>query len=80
MPACKACGEWSAKTRESMELCCKCERALTRLSGYAVPIVRCRDCGHSYDDIGGRICAYGPCVGRAVEDDFYCKRGERRNT
>lgn len=37
MPACKACGEWFAKARENMELCCKCEMALSRLTGYVIP-------------------------------------------
>lgn len=37
MPACKACGEWFAKTLKNMELCCKCEMALGRLTGYVIP-------------------------------------------
>ena len=38
MPACKACGEWFAKTNPHEELCTKCEYALCRLSGYVVPV------------------------------------------
>lgn len=38
MPACKTCSEWFAKTRENMELCCKCEMALSRLTGYVLPL------------------------------------------
>lgn len=26
------------------------------------PVVRCRNCEHSYDDPGGLICSYGVCV------------------
>lgn len=37
MPACKACGEWFAKTRDDMVLCSKCEMALDRLAGYVIP-------------------------------------------
>lgn len=38
------------------------------------PVVRCEQCAHSYDDIGGRCCIYadGP-----VKDDFFCRYGER---
>lgn len=48
MPACKACGEWFAKTRDDRVLCSKCEMALGRLAGYAVVVTRCKDCEH-YD-------------------------------
>lgn len=44
MPACKACGEWFAKTRDDRVLCSKCEMALGRLAGYAVVVTRCKDC------------------------------------
>lgn len=40
MPACKACGEWFAKTRDDRVLCSKCEMALGRLAGYAVVVTR----------------------------------------
>ena len=40
-------------------------------------VVRCKDCCHSYDDIGGLTCSYGPCVDCIVPEDFYCKHGER---
>lgn len=38
MPACKACGEWFAKTDPHEELCVKCEYALFRLHDYVVPV------------------------------------------
>lgn len=41
----------------------------------AVHVVRCEDCCHSYDDIGGLVCSYGACC--IVPEDFYCKHGER---
>lgn len=39
-----------------------------------VPVVRCEQCVHGYDDISGRCCVYadGP-----VKDDFFCGYGER---
>ena len=42
------------------------------------PVVRCRDCKYSYEDISGLTCAYGPPVGCIVQDNFYCANGERK--
>ena len=42
------------------------------------PVVRCRDCKYSYEDIDGLTCVYGPCVDCTVPEDFYCKYGERK--
>lgn len=44
----------------------------------AVPVVRCRDCKHSYEDLGGLCCSYGPCVDCPVPPDFWCANGIRR--
>ena len=44
----------------------------------AVPVVRCRDCKHSYEDLGGLCCSYGPCVDCHVPPDFWCANGRRR--
>lgn len=44
----------------------------------ASPLIRCKDCKWSYDDVSGRICSYGVCVDCAVSDDFYCADAERR--
>lgn len=79
MPACKVCGRWFAKIRDDEELCDKCEISLSRLSGYAVPVVRCKDCKHSWEDIGGLTCSHGVCVDCAVLADFYCAYGERKD-
>lgn len=43
-----------------------------------VPVVRCRDCKYSYEDISGRCCSHGPCVDWVVLDDSFCGQGERR--
>ena len=43
----------------------------------AVPVVRCRDCKHSYEDLGGLCCSYGPCVDCPVPPDFWCANGIR---
>ena len=44
----------------------------------AVPVVRCKECKYSYDDIAGLCCTYGVCVDSTVPEDFYCSYGERR--
>ena len=43
----------------------------------AVPVVRCRDCKHSYEDLGGLCCSYGPCVDCPVSPDFWCSNGRK---
>lgn len=43
-----------------------------------VPVVRCRDCKYSYEDISGRCCSHGPCKDWVVLDDSFCSQGERR--
>ena len=44
----------------------------------AVPVVRCKDCIHSYDDLCGLCCTCGPYVDCVVEPEFYCADGKRR--
>ncbi len=44
----------------------------------AVPVVRCKDCKHSWEDIGGLCCSHGVCVDLTVPGDFYCAYGERK--
>lgn len=44
----------------------------------AVEVVRCKDCIHSYDDIGGLCCTCGPYVDCVVQPEFYCADGTRR--
>ena len=41
-------------------------------------VVRCRNCEHSYEDLGGLYCSYGPCVDCPVPPDFWCANGRRR--
>lgn len=42
------------------------------------PVVRCKDCKYSQEDIDGLTCVYGPCVDCTVPEDFYCKYGGRK--
>lgn len=45
----------------------------------AAPVTRCKNCKHSYEDIGGRVCAHGVCVDCSVPDDFFCALAERKD-
>ena len=47
-------------------------------SADVAPVVRCSDCEHSYEDLGGLYCSYGPCVDCPVSPDFWCANGRRR--
>ena len=56
-----------------------CRRAIERiLAADVAPVVRCRNCEHSYEDLGGLYCSYGPCVDCPVPPDFWCANGRRR--
>lgn len=39
-------------------------------------VVQCRSCVHSYEDISGRTCAFGPLVDCTVPDEFFCANGQ----
>lgn len=41
-------------------------------------VVRCKDCKHSWEDLGGLTCSHGVCVDCVVLGDFYCANGERK--
>lgn len=82
MPACKACGEWFAKTRDDMVLCSKCERALGRLAGYAEVVVRCKGCKHY--DLGVCLKIYSdgnahPEAWQSRRPEDFCSYGERKD-
>ena len=44
----------------------------------AVPVVRCKDCIHSYDDLCGLCCTCGPYVDCVIQPEFYCADGKRK--
>ena len=44
----------------------------------AVPVVRCKDCEYSYDEICYMCCSHGVCVDCEVPPNFYCAYGKRR--
>lgn len=43
------------------------------------PVVRCKDCKHSYVSIDARCCSYGAFYDVAVPDDFFCAFAERKD-
>lgn len=44
----------------------------------AVPVVRCKDCEYSDDEISYLCCSHGVCVDCEVPPNFYCAYGKRR--
>ena len=48
------------------------------LSADAVPVVRCKDCIHSYEEFGFICCTCGPYVDCVVQPEFYCADGKER--
>lgn len=44
----------------------------------AVPVVRCKDCYYSYEDLSGHVCNLGPCVDCEVPGDFFCAYGYKK--
>lgn len=40
------------------------------------PVVRCKGCKHSWEDIGGLCCGCGPLVDCIVPEDFFCAYGK----
>ena len=44
----------------------------------AVEVVRCKDCIHGYDDLGGIGCTYCGYLDCIVQPEFYCANGKRK--
>ena len=43
------------------------------------PVVRCKDCKHSYITVDARCCSRGAFYNVAVPDDFFCALAERKD-
>ena len=43
-----------------------------------VVVMRCKDCKHSWEDIGGLCCGYGTLVDCIVPEDFFCAYGKQK--
>lgn len=48
------------------------------LAADVAPVVHCKDCEYSWEDIGGLTCSYGCCVDCIVREDFFCADGVKR--
>lgn len=42
------------------------------------PVVRCKDCKYSYDEISYLCCSHGVCFDCEVPPNFYCAEGKRK--
>ena len=80
MRKCKACGRDFASTDQTEEICYVCLGACKRLNGYAVPVVRCKDCEFcKYNSSSGKYkCISMNGMYGTVEPDGFCSYGERR--
>lgn len=77
MANCKACGAWFSSTAQD-EICPTCGRALKRLNGYAVTVIRCKNCARWQAHCNGKAGMCAKRNGIAMPDDF-CSYGERRS-
>lgn len=78
MRKCKACGGTFASTNSTDEICYPCENALKRLNGYAIPVVRCKDCKYWQDNNNGyphEECRWGK--DETPDTDDYCSYGKK---
>lgn len=57
---------------------CEWMKMLAEEAVDAVPVVRCKDCKYSYDEISYLCCSHGVCVDCEVPPNFYCAYGKRR--
>ena len=85
MSKCKACGREFASTNPKDEICYPCKNALNRLNGYAVPVVRCKDCKYIVEDYHNSqyICDLWHCrvcgSWDSVKESDFCSYGERKD-
>ena len=79
MADCKACGAWFG-TSTPQDLCPTCERAMKRLNGYALHVVRCKDCRnwveHEFNSDVHQCALHYGLQGIVYGEDF-CSFGEK---
>ena len=58
------------------------DEAVTRVENFpaadVAPVVRCKDCEYSYDEISYLCCSHGVCFDCEVPPNFYCAEGKRK--
>ena len=42
------------------------------------PVVHCKDCEYSYDELSYLCCSHGVCVDCEVPPNFYCAEGKKK--
>ena len=68
-----------ARTAERFATFCALADAVEEMPTVdAVPVVRCKDCEYSCDEISYLCCSHGVCVDCVVPPNFYCAYGKRR--
>lgn len=53
-------------------------RMLEEDAADVAPVVHCKDCEYSYDEISYLCCSHGVCVDCEVPPNFYCAEGKRK--
>ena len=69
-------GRYSLDTVDDCIELANCIKALPTED--VVPVVRCKDCEYSYDEISYLCCSHGVCDDCEVPSNFYCAYGKRR--
>lgn len=54
-------------------------RLLSIPAADVAPVVRCKDCEYSYDELSYLCCSHGVCVDCEVPPNFYCAEGKERS-
>lgn len=57
---------------------CDWLRMLEEDAADVAPVVRCKDCEYSYDEISYLCCSHGVCADCEVPPNFYCAEGKRK--
>ena len=65
------------------EMVAECKRVIDQIcerrsDADVAPVVRCKDCEYSYDEISYLCCSHGVCVDCEVPPNFYCAEGKRK--
>lgn len=55
-----------------------CDDVIDAPAADVVPVVHCKDCEYSYDEISYLCCSHGVCIDCEVPPNFYCAEGKRK--
>ena len=76
----KRCGVANQRYTEGWNDCLLRVKSMVSKAPVAdvAPVVRCKDCEYSYDEISYLCCSHGVCVDCEVPSNFYCAEGKRK--